>query len=105
VNSPGGKAVQNVIDQNSNTKYLDFNAFDGIGFQVDLLSVAYTAIAMEIVTANDAPERDPANYEIFGSNDRTNFTSIAREAFQVFLHVSLSEYSHLQIQIHILIID
>lgn len=77
VNSPGGEAVQNVIDQNFTTKYLDFNAFDGIGFEVDLLGVARTAIAMEIVTANDAPERDPTNYEIFGSNDGTNFTSIA----------------------------
>ncbi len=77
VNSPGGEAVQNVIDQNSNTKFLDFNAFDGIGFQVDLLGVARTAIAMEFVTANDAPERDPTNYEIFGSNDGTNYTSIA----------------------------
>lgn len=77
VNSPSGEAVQNVIDQNSNTKFLDFNAFDGIGFQVDLLGVSRTAIAMEFVTANDAPERDPTNYEIFGSNDGTNYTSIA----------------------------
>ncbi len=76
VNSPGGEAVQNVIDQNSNTKYLDFNAFDGIGFEVDMLGVASTVVAMEFVTANDAPERDPTNYEIFGSNDGTNFTSI-----------------------------
>ena len=45
--------------------------------KVDLLGVARTAIAMEFVTANDAPERDPTNYEIFGSNDGTNFTSIA----------------------------
>ncbi|WP_420574098.1 HYR domain-containing protein [Kordia sp.] len=77
VNSPGGEGVQNVIDQNSNTKFLDFNAFDGIGFEVDLLGVSATAIAMEIVTANDAPERDPTDYEISGSNDGTNFTSIA----------------------------
>ncbi|MEM6686800.1 MAG: HYR domain-containing protein [Bacteroidota bacterium] len=77
VNSPGGEQVQNVIDQNSSTKYLDFNAFDGIGFEVDMLGVASTVVAMEIVTANDAPERDPTNYEIFGSNDGLNFTSIA----------------------------
>ncbi|AXG71899.1 HYR domain protein [Kordia sp. SMS9] len=77
VNSPGGEAVQNVIDQNSNTKFLDFNAFDGIGFEVDILGVSSTAVAMEFVTANDAPERDPTNYEISGSNDGVNFTSIA----------------------------
>ena len=77
VNSPGAEGVQNVIDQNSNTKFLDFNAFDGIGFEVDLLGVAKTAIAMEFVTANDAPERDPTNYEVFGSNDGNSYTSIA----------------------------
>jgi len=77
VNSPGGEQVQNVIDQNSNTKYLDFNAFDGIGFEVDMLGASSTVVAMEIVTANDAPERDPTDYEIFGSNDGINYTSIA----------------------------
>ncbi|WP_046759040.1 HYR domain-containing protein [Kordia jejudonensis] len=80
VNSPGAEGVQNIIDQNSNTKFLDFNAFDGIGFEVDLLGVSATAIAMEFVTANDAPERDPTTYEIFGSNDGTNFTSVATGA-------------------------
>lgn len=77
VNSPGGEGVQNIIDQNSNTKFLDFNAFDGIGFDVDLFGDSKTAVAIEIVTANDAPERDPTNYEVFGSNDGTNYTSIA----------------------------
>ncbi len=77
VNSPGAEGVQNIIDQNSNTKFLDFNAFDGIGFEVDLLGVSQTAIAMEFVTANDAPERDPDAYEVFGSNDGMSYTSIA----------------------------
>ena len=77
VNSPGAEGVQNVIDQDSSTKFLDFNAADGIGFDVDLLGDSKTAIAIEIVTANDAPERDPTDYEIFGSDDGTNYTSIA----------------------------
>ncbi|WP_298897334.1 HYR domain-containing protein [uncultured Psychroserpens sp.] len=77
VNSPGGEAVQNVIDQNSNTKFLDFNAFDGIGFDIDLLGDSKIAVAIEFVTANDAPERDPTDYEVFGSNDGTSYTSIA----------------------------
>ncbi|WP_353777524.1 HYR domain-containing protein [Winogradskyella sp. 3972H.M.0a.05] len=77
VNSPGGEGVQNVIDQNSATKFLDFNAFDGIGFEVDLLGDPKIAVAIEIVTANDAPERDPTDYEIFGSNNGTDYTSIA----------------------------
>ncbi|WP_420572298.1 T9SS type A sorting domain-containing protein [Kordia sp.] len=77
VNSPGGEQVQNVIDQNSNTKFLDFNANDGIGFQVDMLGVVSRVTSMVFVTANDAPERDPTNYQIFGSNDGSSFTSIA----------------------------
>ncbi|WP_034061413.1 HYR domain-containing protein [Lacinutrix jangbogonensis] len=77
VNSPGAEGVQNIIDQNSATKFLDFNAGDGIGFDVDLLGVSHIAIAMEIVTANDAPERDPTAYEILGSNDGNAYTSVA----------------------------
>jgi len=77
VNSPTTERVQNVIDQNPATKFLDFAGADGIGFEVDLLGVPAMAISMEIVTANDSPERDPKNYEIFGSNDGTNYTSIA----------------------------
>lgn len=76
VSSPGAEGVQNIIDQNSATKFLDFNAFDGIGFDVDLLGASHTAIAMEFVTANDAPERDPTAYEVFGSNDGITYTSV-----------------------------
>ncbi|MFT6197206.1 MAG: hypothetical protein ACJAXY_001537 [Nonlabens sp.] len=77
INSPFGEGVQNIIDQNSSTKFLDFNGFDGIGFDVDLLGVSQTARSIAFVSANDAPERDPNTYQILGSNDGANFTSIA----------------------------
>jgi hypothetical protein len=77
INSPFGEGVQNIIDQNSSTKFLDFDGFDGIGFDVDLLGVSKTARSIAFVTANDAAERDPNTYQILGSNDGTNFTSIA----------------------------
>jgi hypothetical protein len=80
VNSTGAEGVQNIIDQNTNTEFLAFDAFDGIGFEVGLLGVSKTAIAIEIVTANDASERDTENYEIFGYNDGTNYTSIVTGA-------------------------
>lgn len=76
VNSPAAESSQQVIDQDPMTKFLDFNAVDGIGFEVDLLGVAHTAVVMEVVTANDAPERDPVDFEIFGSNNGTDYTSI-----------------------------
>lgn len=78
VNSPAAETAQQVIDQNSETKFLDFNIQDGMGFEVDLgAGNAAAATSMAFVTANDAPERDPTDYEIFGSNDGMAYTSIA----------------------------
>lgn len=77
VNSPPNEDAQMIIDQDPNTKFLDFNELDGMGFEVDLLGVSVAATTIEFVTANDAPERDPTDFEIFGSNDGVNYTSIA----------------------------
>ena len=76
VDSPASESAQQVIDQDPETKFLDFIITDGIGFEVDLLGQSFIATSMEIVTANDAPERDPTNYQIWGSNDGLNFDSI-----------------------------
>ena len=76
VNSPANESVQMVIDQDPQTKYLDFNELDGIGFEVDLLGDAKMATSMAVVTANDVPERDPVDFEIFGSNNGADLTSI-----------------------------
>lgn len=76
VNSPIAESPQQIIDQDPNTKFLDFNIDDGMGFDVDLLGVMHVASSIRIVTANDAPERDPTMFEIFGSTDGTNYTSI-----------------------------
>ncbi|MFK8010235.1 MAG: T9SS type A sorting domain-containing protein [Saprospiraceae bacterium] len=76
VNSPFAEGPQEIIDQNSMTKFLDFFAADGMGFEVDMLGVTSVVNTIQIVTANDAPERDPTTYEIFGSTDGTNYTTI-----------------------------
>ena len=76
VNSPLAEQVENVIDENVNTKYLDFSDFDGIAFTVNLNGAQKIATSMEFTTANDSPERDPMNYEILGSNDGSNFTVV-----------------------------
>jgi hypothetical protein len=76
VDSPPNESPQQVIDQDPETKFLDFMITDGIGFEVDLLGQSFIATSMEIVTANDAPERDPTNYQIWGSNDGVTFDSI-----------------------------
>ncbi len=76
VDSPANESAQQVIDQDPQTKFLDFDEADGIGFEVDLLGVSFVATSIEIVTANDAPERDPTNYQIWGSTDGANYDSI-----------------------------
>lgn len=77
VSSPITENFPKIIDGNINTKFLDFNYTDGIGFTVNLNGVGATAYQMKITTANDFPQRDPQNYQILGSNNGTNFTAIA----------------------------
>ena len=77
VNSPAAEGPQNIIDQDETTKFLDFNLGDGIGFEVDLLGDAQVASIIEIVTANDAPARDPVEFIVSGSNDGMEFDDIA----------------------------
>ncbi len=66
-NYPGGEAPSNVIDGDSSTKYLNF-AEERSGF---IVTPGSPTIASSIVftTANDAPERDPASFSIWGTND------------------------------------
>ena len=66
-NYPGGEAPSSVIDGDSSTKYLNF-AEERSGF---IVTPGSPTIASSIVftTANDAPERDPASFSIWGTND------------------------------------
>lgn len=92
VNSPGGEGAQQIIDQNSMTKFLDFIATDGMGFEVDMLGVSSVVNTIQIVTANDAPERDPTSYEISGSNDGTTYVTIATGEMPCVAERFLSRY-------------
>lgn len=76
VYSPSGEGYTNIIDGDVNTKFLDFNYYDGLGFIVNLGSVRTIATSMNFSTANDSAERDPMNYEIFGSNNGSDYTLI-----------------------------
>jgi len=76
VYSPSGEEYYNIIDGDIETKFLDFSSYDGLGFTVDLNGYQTVATGMDFTTANDSAERDPTIFEIFGSNDGTDFTSI-----------------------------
>jgi hypothetical protein len=78
-NSPGSEGVANAIDGTKN-KYLNFDSANDAkpsGFVVTP-SVGPTAvIGLAMLSANDAPDRDPKSVTLEGSNDDTieSFTS------------------------------
>jgi hypothetical protein len=57
-----------VLDQLSNTKYLNFGK-DGAGLIITNSGGAVTVGTMQLTTAGDATNRDPASYELYGTND------------------------------------
>jgi hypothetical protein len=66
---PGGEAPPLVIDNNPYTKYLHFKGDDQTtGFRVTPSLNAMVVTGMTFTTGNDAPERDPVAFEIYGSN-------------------------------------
>lgn len=77
-----GEEVQHAID-NDTAKYLNFGGnttpFSGpVGLIVTPASGRSVVSAMRIYTANDFPDRDPADYLLEGSNDGgSTFTPIA----------------------------
>ena len=74
-NSPGGEQALNAIDDNPSTKYLNFDKVD-TGLTITTGGGVVTGLAL--TSANDAPDRDPANYILSGSNDDgATFTEIA----------------------------
>ena len=71
-NNPGSEGVANAID-NQPTKYLNFDAATAIpvGFIVTPSFGATAVTGMTLQSANDAPERDPKDVRLEGSNDDT----------------------------------
>ena len=73
-NSPGNEGAANAFDGNVGTKYLNFDK-QNAGVTVKL-SQGRVVQKFTITTANDAVERDPASYKLYGSNDGVNWTLI-----------------------------
>ncbi len=77
---PGNEAPPLAIDDNTGTKYLHFKGFSQpTGFQVTPSKSQSIVTGMSFTTANDATERDPISFELYGSNDSIDgpFTLIA----------------------------
>jgi hypothetical protein len=67
--------VIKVTDGTNTTKYLNFDKLNA-GFTVIPANGGSIATALRLVSANDAPERDPASFLIEGSNDLNTFIKI-----------------------------
>ena len=67
-NSPAGEAAQFLIDRDVNSKYLNFGE-ERSGFIVTPSSGSFTVNGFQITTANDAEARDPATWQLYGTND------------------------------------
>ncbi len=67
-NSPDAEQVPNAIDNNDQTKYLNFDILN-CGLALTPVKSGTVVGAITLTTANDATERDPASYLLSGSND------------------------------------
>jgi len=77
INSPDAERSPNAIDNNPATKYLNFDKLN-TGFTVTPSRGSSVVKGLALVSANDAPERDPASFTLEGSNDGgANWTMIA----------------------------
>ncbi len=75
-NPPATEGVENVIDDDDATKYLNFLDLES-GFQVTLDDYGPAElIGIALTTANDAPGRDPASVTVTGSNNGVDWDPI-----------------------------
>jgi hypothetical protein len=77
---PAMEAPPNAIDNDVTTKYLHFKgAMQPTGFQVQPAIGPTIINEMTFTTADDAPERDPVQFEVYGATERIDgpYTLIA----------------------------
>jgi hypothetical protein len=73
--SPTGEQPPNLIDGNVSTKWLNLSGISGQGVQFDFGTQVNTT-GYRWATANDAIHRDPISWDIQGSNDEINWTTL-----------------------------
>ena len=80
-NSPSNEGPANAFDNNPNTKYLNFDKQNaGVTIQ---LNAGRVVTSFKLTTANDAVERDPTSYKLYGSNDGSTWTLIQQGALSL----------------------
>ena len=71
-NAPGEVAA-NLADANPDTKWLAFASTGWVRYQ---LASPAKAVRYSLTSANDAPERDPKDFRLEGSNDGTTWSTL-----------------------------
>ncbi|WP_103071987.1 basic secretory protein-like protein [Aquimarina sediminis] len=79
--SPSGENISKLVDDNPNSKFLTFNASAWVQYQA---TKAYTLSSYTITSANDAPNRDPKNWTLQGSNNGNSWQNIDQKSNQDF---------------------
>ena len=79
--SPSGEDYNNLIDKNTETKYLTFHGQGWIQFNAP---EKYVVTKYTVTSANDSPERDPASWTLKASNDLANWVTIDSRSGQSF---------------------
>ena len=74
------EGIAKLCDGMITTKWLDFSVTSWVQFEY---STAQTWNTYEIISANDAPARDPKNWTIQGSNDGTTWTTLDTQTGQM----------------------
>ncbi|MEN6428024.1 MAG: CotH kinase family protein, partial [Phycisphaerales bacterium] len=82
-NSPTNEEFDKAIDNNPQTKYLNFDKLNA-GFTVTPSTGPSVITGLRLTSANDAVERDPTSFTLFGSNDGASFVEIARGSIPTF---------------------
>lgn len=86
-NSPAGEGPNNAFDNNTSTKYLNFDKKNaGVTVQ---LNAGRAVTGFTVTTANDFSGRDPTSYKLYGSNDGSTWTLIKQDT----LTLSNSRYT------------
>ncbi len=81
-NFPAAQGPDKAIDNNVTTKYLNL---DKLNTGLTITPVGQQPIrALTVISAEDAPERDPSSFVLEGSLNGTNFTRIASKGVPAF---------------------
>jgi predicted alpha-1,2-mannosidase len=79
--NPPGETAAHVSDGDVNSKWLAFQPTGWLRFE---LSEPVAVVRYALSSANDAPERDPRDWQLQGSHDGTTWTTIDTRANQDF---------------------